>query len=97
MPWACAATTARCTRARSCSLGQRQPQMRDIAKVAGRPDLHDVDTRSGAIRLGFGNCKTHLIRHFLDTPAALRKSESDQRVVAIESRKLGLNGLMAYT
>src|SRR5208283_2310874 len=34
-------------------LGQRQPQMRDIAKVAGRPDLHDVDTRSGAISLRF--------------------------------------------
>src|SRR5271166_1547711 len=28
--------------------------MRDIAKVAGRPDLHDVDIWSGAIRLGFG-------------------------------------------
>src|SRR5271165_2487260 len=35
-------------------LGQRQPQRRDIAKVAGRPDLHGVDTWSGAIRLGFG-------------------------------------------
>src|SRR5271166_1332675 len=34
-------------------LEQRQPQMRDIAKVAGRHDLHDVDTRSGAISLRF--------------------------------------------
>src|SRR5208283_1274301 len=34
-------------------LGQRQPQIRDIPKVAGRPELHDVDTRSGAISLRF--------------------------------------------
>src|SRR5208283_2659679 len=34
-------------------LEQRKPQMRYVAKVAGRPDLHDVDTRSGAISLRF--------------------------------------------
>jgi len=44
-----------------------------------------------------GHIACVLIPHFLDTPAALRKSESDQRVVATESRKLGLNGLTAYT
>src|SRR5271166_3176266 len=34
-------------------LGQRQPQVRDIAKVAACPDFHHVDTRSGAISLRF--------------------------------------------
>ena len=34
-------------------LGQCQAQMRDIVKIAGRSDLHDVDTRSGAISLRF--------------------------------------------
>ena len=32
-------------------VGQRQPQIRDITKVAWRPDLHHVDIRCRAIGL----------------------------------------------
>src|SRR5271157_4829779 len=47
-------------------LGQRQPQMRDIAKVAGRPDLHDAIPGPGLSVSVSTNRKTHPIR---DLPA----------------------------
>src|SRR5208283_1529582 len=90
--------------------------MRDIAKVAGRPDLHDVDTWSGAIRPRFRPTAkptpsaiprpataqpvislASSSPTFWTLPPLYEQASRDQRVVAIESRKLGLNSLMAYT
>src|SRR5271165_3198240 len=54
------------TRQKLLRLGQRQPQMRDIAKVAGRPDLHDAIPGPGLSVSVSTNRKTHPIR---DLPA----------------------------
>src|SRR5271165_5388380 len=59
-------------------LGQRQPQMRDIAKVAGRPDLHDVDTWSGAIRPRFRPTAK-------PTPSAIPRPATAQPVISLAS------------
>ena len=47
-------------------LGQRQPQIRNVAKVVGPADLHHVDTSCPVVSSRSTNCKSHLT---LDPPA----------------------------